>query len=70
MRPAFGPADGDIIFAAATGRARKAPTQRDLTEIGMLAAECIARAIARGVYEARGLEVCPQKPSWRERYGV
>ena len=67
MRPAFGPGDGDIVFAASTGRARKIPTQRDLTEIGTLAAECLARADARGVYEARTLSVCPQKPSWKEK---
>ncbi len=68
MRPAFGPSDGDIVFAASTGRAGKVPTLRDLTEIGALAAECVARAVARGVYEARGLEVCPQRPSWKQKY--
>lgn len=68
IRPAFGPGDGDIAFAAATGRASRVPTLRDLVEIGALAAECVARAIARGVYEANGLEVCPQRPAWKEKY--
>ena len=69
IRPAFGPGDGDIVFAASTRRAKREPTPRDLIDIGALAAECAARAIARGVYEARSLALCPERPSWRERYG-
>jgi D-aminopeptidase len=69
IRPAFGPGDGDVLFAAATARASAAPAPRDLTDIGALAAECVARAIARGVYEASSLAVCPERPSWREIYG-
>jgi len=69
IRPAFGPTDGDIVFAAATGRAAREPSPRDLSEIGTLAAECLARAIARGVYEARTLALTPQRPCWRERWG-
>jgi D-aminopeptidase len=70
LRPAFGPPDGDIVFAASTGRAREAPTLRDLTEIGTLAAECVARAIARGIYEAKSLPFAGAKPSWRDKYGA
>ena len=55
LRPAHAPTDGDTVFAAATGAASRAPDLRDLTEIGMLAAECVARAVARGVYEATPL---------------
>jgi D-aminopeptidase len=69
IRPAFGPGDGDVLFAASTARASAAPTPRDLTDIGALAAECVARAIARGVFEAHSLAVCPQRPSWQEVYG-
>ena len=69
LRPAFGPLDGDIVFAGATGLAKVEPNLRDLTEIGTLAAECVARAIARGVYEATSLAIMPQRPSWREVYG-
>jgi D-aminopeptidase len=68
IRPAYGPGDGDVLFAASTGRAAAAATPRDLIEIGALAAECVARAIARGVYEATSLAVIP-RPSWRETYG-
>jgi D-aminopeptidase len=70
LRPAFGPADGDIVFAASTARATQSPTLRDLAEIGTLAAECVARAIARGVYEAAPLPFPEAKPSWRQRYGA
>ena len=35
----------------------------------MLAAECLARAIARGVYEATS-PVSGALPSWRERFGA
>ena len=57
------------MFAAATGRVAGAPNLADLTEIGMLAAECVARAVARGVYEATALAVEGAQPSWRQRYG-
>ena len=69
LRPAHAPTDGDTVFAAATGRVAGAPNLADLTEIGMLAAECVARAVARGVYEATALAVEGAQPSWRQRYG-
>ena len=70
LRPAHAPSDGDVVFAAATGRASAEPDLRDLTEIGMLAAECFARAIARGVYEATSLQNSVAPPCWREVYGA
>jgi len=69
FRPAFGPVDGDVVFAASTARAAHAPDLRDLAEIGTLAAECLARAVARGIYEARALPFAGAKPAWRERWG-
>lgn len=69
IRPAHAPTDGDIVFAGATGRAETAPDLADLTEIGMLAAECVARAVARGVYEATPLPFAGAQACWRERYG-
>ena len=47
--------DGDTVFAAATGRRPLGDEAADFTEISALAADCIARAIARGVYEATAL---------------
>ena len=70
FRPAFGPVDGDVVFAASTARANQAPDLRDLAEIGTLAAECLARAIARGVYEAQALPFEGAKPAWRDRWGA
>ncbi|HLJ69880.1 MAG TPA: P1 family peptidase [Roseiarcus sp.] len=69
IRPAHAPTDGDIVFAATTGRAEQSPDLRDVTEIGMLAAECLARAIARGVYEAKSLDNSVAPRCWREKYG-
>ena len=56
IRPAHTPFDGDLVFAVSNG-AIEADTglARALTiaRIGSAAADCLARAIARGVYEAR-----------------
>jgi L-aminopeptidase/D-esterase-like protein len=53
IRPAHAPFDGDVVFALATGR-RPLPDRRMhyVARLGALAADCLARAIARGVYEA------------------
>ena len=53
IRPAHAPFDGDVVFALATGR-RALPERRMacIARLGALAADCLARAIARGVYEA------------------
>lgn len=53
IRPAHAPFDGDIVFALSTGqRPLKAPEDYTLARLGALAADTLARAIARGVYEA------------------
>jgi D-aminopeptidase len=69
LRPAHAPGDNDVVFAATTARAAATPDLRDLTEIGMVAAECVARAVARGIYEASPLAVPGAQPTWRERHG-
>jgi len=48
--------DGDLVFAAATGQREMNEPLRDLFQIGHAAASCLARAIARGVYEAKAME--------------
>ena len=49
--PAHTPFDGDLVFAAATGQ--RAPTSpAELASLGHAASLCLARAIARGVWEA------------------
>jgi len=67
--PAHAAMDGDTIFAAATGRAPRPPTMRDKIEIGARAADCLARAIARAVYEASPLPFPCALPSWRTKFG-
>ncbi|MEJ0067355.1 MAG: P1 family peptidase [Caulobacteraceae bacterium] len=53
IRPAHAPFDGDVVFALATGkRALGERRVLDVARLGALAADCLARAIARGVYEA------------------
>ncbi|MEZ5920742.1 MAG: P1 family peptidase [Parvularculaceae bacterium] len=51
IRPVHAPTDGDILFTLALGE-RMEPNALDLTRIGTIAADCVARAITRAVYEA------------------
>ncbi len=70
IRPAHAPFDGDTVFMAGTGRKPLgANALRDITEIGTVAADCLARAVARGVYEATALPFPGALPSWRDRFG-
>lgn len=56
LRPAHTPFDGDIVFGVTTARrAIGEPRQRNIMRLGTIAADCVARAIARGVYEAESL---------------
>ncbi|MEM7492425.1 MAG: P1 family peptidase [Pseudomonadota bacterium] len=53
IRPVFAPFDGDAVFVLSTGKvALPEPDAPALTRIGELAANTLARSIARGVYEA------------------
>lgn len=53
IRPVFAPFDGDAVFVLSTGKqALGAPKPLTLARLGELAASTLARAIARGVYEA------------------
>ena len=60
--------DGDIVFAAASGRRPLQDPDRDLVEIGALASDCLARAVARGVYEATALPFQDALPAWRDKF--
>jgi len=69
IRPVFAPFDGDVVFALSTGR-RPLPEPQTFTlaRLGALAADTLARAIARGVYEARPwADGAP--PCWRDLPG-
>jgi L-aminopeptidase/D-esterase-like protein len=53
VRPIFTPLDGDTVFVLATGSRGNGPLgPLDLAGLGEVAAACLARAIARGVYLA------------------
>ncbi len=69
LRPAHAAMDGDTVFAAGTATALASPSVRDLTEIGMTAADCLARAIARGIYEATPLAFSGALTSWKAKFG-
>jgi len=68
VRPAHAPLDGDTLFAAATGRHGGVIDPVVLTELGLAAADCVARAIARGVYEAQALAFAGALPAWKDRF--
>lgn len=67
--PVHTPLDGDIVFAAAMGAKPLPDPLLSLTELGMVAANVMARAIARGVYEAMALPFPGALPSWKDKFG-
>jgi L-aminopeptidase/D-esterase-like protein len=67
--PVHTPLDGDVVFAAATGDKALADPHYGLAGLGMLAANVMARAIARGVYEATALPFPGALPSWKDKFG-
>ncbi len=60
IRPVHTPFDGDCLFVLATG-ARPLGSRADgeIARIGMIAADCVARAVARAVYAAEDLGDIP-----------
>jgi L-aminopeptidase/D-esterase-like protein len=66
--PVHAPTDGDVLFAAATCQKPIEPLV-GLSEIGMVAANVVARAIARGVYSATALPFADALPAWKDRFG-
>ena len=66
--PVHAPLDGDVLFAAATGE-KKIDPLAGLTELGMVAANVVARAIARGVHAASALPFLGALPAWKDRFG-
>lgn len=68
LRPVHTPFDGDLIFVLATGKGATAPPgPAELSRIGALAADTVARAIARGVFEA---ETVARWKSFRDIHGI
>jgi L-aminopeptidase/D-esterase-like protein len=67
--PVHTPLDGDVVFAAAMGIKPLPDSVFSLSELGMLAANVLARAVARGVYEATALPFPGALPSWKDKFG-
>ncbi len=70
IRPVHTPLDGDIVFAAATGAKPLPDPILALAELGALAADVVARAVARGVYEATALPFPGALPSWKDKFSA
>jgi D-aminopeptidase len=67
--PVHTPLDGDTVFAAATGMRPLADPIYAFAELGTVAANVLARAVARAVYEATALPYPGALPSWKGRFG-
>ena len=67
--PVHTPLDGDVIFSAATGAVELADPHYGMAELGMIAGNVMARAVARGVYAATALPFPGALPSWQDRFG-
>ena len=67
--PVHTPLDGDVLFAASTGRRELTDPLFGLTSLGAVAADVVARAIARGVFAATALPFPGALPSWKDKFG-
>lgn len=66
--PSHTPFDGDLIFAVSSGKKALSEREDAFVALGAYAANTMARAIARGVFEATS---APNDmfPTWHERFG-
>lgn len=68
VRPVHTSMDGDVIFCLASGvAALPEPQHFTLSLIGGIAADCVARALARGVFEAQSIA---HMRSYRDMHGL
>jgi L-aminopeptidase/D-esterase-like protein len=67
--PIHTPLDGDVMFAVSTGDKPLADPIFALTKIGAVAANVVARAVARGVFAASALSFPSALPSWKDQFG-
>ena len=68
IRPSHAPFDGDTLFCLSTGKKQitdPAMRQIAVAQLGNVAADVLARAIARGVYHATNYEG-QSGQTWRE----
>ena len=67
ISPSHSLVDGDLVFSVSTGAKPVADPIFDLIALGHAAAVCLARAIARAVYEAKPAP-SDMFPTWREKW--
>ena len=68
IRPVHTPFDGDVVFVLSIGGIRlSSQPSIDIARLGMMAADCTARAIARGVYAADSLG---KWTSYHEKFNI
>ena len=67
--PVNSPLDGDLVFAASTGRKPLADALHGLTTLGAIAANVVTRAIALGVFTATVLPLPGALASWKDQFG-
>jgi L-aminopeptidase/D-esterase-like protein len=68
--PVHTPLDGDVVFAVATGEVALADPILHLARLGAAAGTVLARAVARGVYEAAPAPAFwTGPPAYRTRFG-
>ena len=66
--PVHTPLDGDVVFAAAMCRRPLDDPLLGLSQLGTVAANAVARAVARGIYEAKPLPFPGALPSWGDNF--
>jgi L-aminopeptidase/D-esterase-like protein len=67
--PSHTPFDGDTIFSLATGTSGRPPGREEWIDMGAIAIATVARAIARAVYDATGMDG-DVYPAWRDRFAA
>ncbi len=68
IRPVHTPFDGDTVFVLSTEeRPLSDFPALDVARLGMMSADCVARAVARGVFEAQPLG---RWPAYRSHFGL
>jgi D-aminopeptidase len=66
--PVHTPLDGDVVFAASTGGKPLTDPLLGMATLGTIAANVVARAIARGVFAAAALPLPGALPSWNDQF--
>jgi L-aminopeptidase/D-esterase-like protein len=68
LYPVHTPLDGDVVFAAATGRQPLPDPILSLSVLGTIAGNVVARAVARAIFAASALPFPDTTPAWRDRF--